>query len=135
MTRASKIGSALTTVAATTAVGVWQWNMAIPVLVEVVIPPTPLVSFYSANITSASAFERIAGTASSVQGVTGTLGAAILGFLIGQQFDGTATPFTVGTALCTSAGFLIIVLTEPKRLFAPLTATPEQPPCIPEDLG
>jgi len=77
----------------------------------------------------------IAGTASSVQGVTGTLGAAILGFLIGQQFDGTATPFVVGTALCAIFGFLIIVLTEPGKLFAPLAATPEQPPCIPEDLG
>ncbi len=31
----------------------------------------------------------IAGTASSVQGVIGTIGAAILGFLIGQAFDGT----------------------------------------------
>jgi len=77
----------------------------------------------------------IAGTASSVQGVTGTLGAAIFGFLIGQQFDGTATPFVVGSALCASAGFLIIVLTDPKKLFAPLAAAPEQPPCIPEDLG
>ncbi|MBV9529153.1 multidrug effflux MFS transporter, partial [Sphingomonas sp.] len=32
---------------------------------------------------------RIAGTASSVQGVVGTIGAAAIGFLIGQQFNGT----------------------------------------------
>src|SRR5262249_32293882 len=38
----------------------------------------------------------IAGTAASVQGVIGTLGAAIVGFFIGQQFDGTATPYLVG---------------------------------------
>ena len=44
----------------------------------------------------------IAGTASSVQGVIGTLGAAIIGFVIGQPFDGTATPFLVGTAMCAS---------------------------------
>jgi len=83
----------------------------------------------------------IAGTASSVQGVTGTLGAATLGFLIGQQFDGTATPFVVGTAACTSIGFLLIVLTEPKRLFAPIEADPEEleaareSTAIPEDLA
>jgi DHA1 family bicyclomycin/chloramphenicol resistance-like MFS transporter len=69
---------------------------------------------------------HIAGTASSVQGVTGTLGAAILGFLIGRSFDGTATPFIVGTAICTSLGFLLILLTEPKRLFAPIAADPEE---------
>ena len=83
----------------------------------------------------------IAGTASSVQGVTGTLGAAILGFLIGRSFDGTATPFVVGTAICTSAGFLLIVLTEPKRLFAPMQADPleqeaaRESTVIPEDLA
>jgi DHA1 family bicyclomycin/chloramphenicol resistance-like MFS transporter len=83
----------------------------------------------------------IAGTASSVQGVTGTLGAAILGFLIGQQFDGTATPFVVGTAICTSLGFVLIILTEPKRLFAPIEADPEEQEAarestaIPEDLA
>jgi DHA1 family bicyclomycin/chloramphenicol resistance-like MFS transporter len=83
----------------------------------------------------------IAGTASSVQGVTGTLGAAILGFLIGRSFDGTATPFAVGTAICTTLGFLLIVLTEPKRMFAPMQADPEEmeaareSTAIPDDLG
>jgi MFS transporter, DHA1 family, multidrug resistance protein len=83
----------------------------------------------------------IAGTASSVQGVTSTLGAAILGFLIGRAFDGTATPYLVGTALCAATGFLLIVLTEPRRLFAPIEADPEEQEAarestaIPEDLG
>jgi DHA1 family bicyclomycin/chloramphenicol resistance-like MFS transporter len=60
----------------------------------------------------------IAGTASSVQGVVGTVGAALIGFLIGQQFNGTALPFVVGTALCAAGGFVLIVLTEPNRHFA-----------------
>jgi MFS transporter, DHA1 family, multidrug resistance protein len=83
----------------------------------------------------------IAGTASSVQGVIGTVGAALLGFAIGQQFDGTAVPFLVGTALCALGGFLLTVLTEPKRLFAPMQADPEEQEAarestaIPEDLG
>jgi len=77
----------------------------------------------------------IAGTAASIQGVTGTLGAAILGFLIGQQFDGTATPFVVGSAVCASVGFVVILLTEPRKLFAPLGPKVEQPELMPDDLG
>jgi DHA1 family bicyclomycin/chloramphenicol resistance-like MFS transporter len=76
----------------------------------------------------------IAGTASSVQGVIGTVGAALIGFLIGQQFDGTPVPFIVGTALCAAVGFVLIVFTEPKRLFAGIQS-PEEPPCIAEDFG
>jgi DHA1 family bicyclomycin/chloramphenicol resistance-like MFS transporter len=84
---------------------------------------------------------HIAGTASSVQGVIGTLGAAILGFLIGQAFDGTPTPFLVGTALCATLGFVAIALTEPNRLFAPMQADPEEQEAarestaVPDDLG
>jgi len=78
----------------------------------------------------------IAGTASSVQGVIGTLGAAIVGFFIGQLFNGTATPFVVGTAICTALGFVAIVLTDPRRLFEKLPAgVDEEPPCVPEDFG
>jgi MFS transporter, DHA1 family, multidrug resistance protein len=84
---------------------------------------------------------HIAGTASSVQGVVATLGAAILGFFIGQAFDGTPTPFVVGTALCATLGFVAIALTEPRRLFAPIAADPEEQEAarestaVPDDLG
>ena len=77
-------------------------------------------AFASSNL-STLAMEHmapIAGTASSVQGVVGTLGAAIAGFAIGQAFNGTPTPFIIGTAVCGLGGFLAIVLTEPKQLFA-----------------
>jgi DHA1 family bicyclomycin/chloramphenicol resistance-like MFS transporter len=81
----------------------------------------------------------IAGTASSVQGVVGTLGAAAIGFFIGQAFDGTATPFAVGSAICAFLGFAVILLTEPKRLFARLDTDAGKPVppevCVPEDLG
>ena len=77
-------------------------------------------SFASSNL-STLAMDRmaaIAGTASSVQGVVGTVGAAIIGYAIGQAFDGTVLPFLWGMAACAVAGFVLIVLTEPKRLFA-----------------
>ena len=70
---------------------------------------------------------EIAGTASSVQGVIGTVGAAAIGFVIGQSFNGSALPFVTGTALCAAAGFVLIVLTEPHRLFAGVQRSPDQP--------
>ena len=60
----------------------------------------------------------IAGTASSVQGVVGTIGGALIGFVIGQAFDGTPRPFLWGMAACAMFGFLLVLATEPKRLFA-----------------
>jgi len=81
-------------------------------------------SFASSNL-STLAMDRmaaIAGTASSVQGVIGTVGAAMIGYVIGQQFDGTVLPFLSGMAACAIIGLLLIVLTEPKRLFAGPTA-------------
>jgi DHA1 family bicyclomycin/chloramphenicol resistance-like MFS transporter len=77
-------------------------------------------AFTSSNL-STLAMEHmapIAGTASAVQGVVGTIGGAAIGFTIGQLFDGTATPFVVGTAACATVAMLLVVLTEPRRLFA-----------------
>jgi len=82
----------------------------------------------------------IAGTASSVQGVIGTLGSAAIGFGIGQAYNGTALPFLIGIATCSTVGFLIVWATEPKRLFAAMQADPEEQEAarestaIPEDL-
>ncbi|MBA3576005.1 MAG: multidrug effflux MFS transporter [Sphingomonas sp.] len=96
-------------------------------------------AFTSSNL-STLAMEHmapIAGTASSVQGTTSTIGAAILGFLIGQAFDGTATPFLVGVAGCAIVAVVIVGLTEPKRLFAAIQVDTGNrlPPSVPEDLG
>jgi DHA1 family bicyclomycin/chloramphenicol resistance-like MFS transporter len=83
----------------------------------------------------------IAGTASSVQGMIGTIGGAVLGFVIGQQFDGTAVPYVVGAARCATGGFIALLLTEPKRLFAPIDADPaaieaaRASTAVPEDLA
>ncbi|HWH18331.1 MAG TPA: multidrug effflux MFS transporter [Allosphingosinicella sp.] len=43
---------------------------------------------------------HIAGTASSVQGAITTMGGALIGFTIGQQFDGTTLPFLIGFTSC-----------------------------------
>jgi len=77
----------------------------------------------------------IAGTASSVQGVMGTIGGAAIGYAIGQSFDGTVQPFLWGMAACAVATALLVVLTEPRRLFSRVRAKaePEVIPPAPED--
>lgn len=76
-------------------------------------------AFTSSNLNTL-AMEKmapIAGMASSIQGVIGTVIAAGVGFTIGQAFDGTQLPFLWGFALCGAIGALLVVLTEPRRLF------------------
>ena len=79
----------------------------------------------------------IAGTASSVQGMLGTIGAALIGFVIGRAFDGTVLPYLIGTAACATGGFVAVVLTEPRNLFAAIATEQRQPalPSIPEEVA
>jgi DHA1 family bicyclomycin/chloramphenicol resistance-like MFS transporter len=110
-------------------------------LVFVVLQGLTMASFaFTSSNLGTLAMENmapIAGTASSVQGVVGTLGAALIGFAIGQAFDGTVVPYLLGTAACAAGGFILIVLTEPKRLFAPIRIDSGEilEPCLPEDLA
>jgi DHA1 family bicyclomycin/chloramphenicol resistance-like MFS transporter len=60
---------------------------------------------------------HIAGTASSVQGFISTTLGASLGFLIGQQFNGSATPMTVGFLALGLAALGFVLFAERGRLF------------------
>jgi DHA1 family bicyclomycin/chloramphenicol resistance-like MFS transporter len=50
---------------------------------------------------------HIAGTASALQGLLSTIGAALIGLLIGQMFDGTALPLVTGFVVCGALGLAI----------------------------
>ena len=50
---------------------------------------------------------HIAGTASSLQGVMTTIGGALIGFFIGQHFNGSTLPFLIGF---TSCGFVALLV-------------------------
>jgi DHA1 family bicyclomycin/chloramphenicol resistance-like MFS transporter len=65
---------------------------------------------------------HMAGTASSVQGFITTIGGALCGFWIGQHFDGTDIPLTLGFAGFGIGGFLIVLIVEKGRLFRPTEA-------------
>lgn len=62
---------------------------------------------------------HVAGTASSVQGFVTTVGGALLGFFVGQHFNGTVVPLTLGFAGYGVATLLVVIYTEKGRLFGP----------------
>ncbi|MET4896068.1 multidrug effflux MFS transporter [Sphingomonadaceae bacterium jetA1] len=62
---------------------------------------------------------RIAGTASSVQGFTSVTVGALVGAGVGQAFDGTTRPLTLGFLLAGLAAFAIVFVTERGRMFHP----------------
>jgi DHA1 family bicyclomycin/chloramphenicol resistance-like MFS transporter len=64
---------------------------------------------------------HIAGTAASVQGFISMLGAASIGFLIGQNFNDTLIPLTIGFSVCSVLGLLAVGIAERGRLFQTYT--------------
>ncbi len=63
----------------------------------------------------------IAGTASSITGFLSTAIGAALGWAIGDAFDGTVLPLTLGFAGCAGLSILIVLVAEPGR-FMRITA-------------
>ena len=135
-------GGALAFMAVTTAHAAIAMSGSETLTIFILFQALAMASFaFSSSNLSTLAMENmapIAGTASAVQGVIGTIGGAGLGFAIGRSFDGTATPFIIGTAACAAVALGLVVLTEPKRMFARKGAGASEPaptPCVPEDLG
>lgn len=62
---------------------------------------------------------HIAGTASSLYGTITTLLGIGIGYMIGQDYDGTLLPFTTGFLICTLASLAIVAVVEKGRLFTP----------------
>lgn len=61
----------------------------------------------------------VAGTAASVQGFVTVVAGSLIGYWIGQHFDGTTLPLTIGFALAGVSALGIILVTEGGRLFRP----------------
>ena len=60
---------------------------------------------------------HIAGTASSVQGLITTVGGALIGFFIGQQYDGSTLPMSLGFVVCGLGALAFVLWAEKGRLF------------------
>ena len=59
----------------------------------------------------------IAGIAASLQGFISTFSGALVGILIGEQFNGTTVPLAVGALCCGLIGLGFVLLAEKGRLF------------------
>ena len=60
---------------------------------------------------------HIAGTASSVQGFISTVGGAAIGIAIGQAFDGSTLPVSIGFLIVASIVLVVVLVTERGQLF------------------
>ncbi len=61
---------------------------------------------------------HVAGSAASAQGFISMVGGSLIGFLIGQQFDGTLVPIAVGYLVCGLVALGIVLVAEKGKLFA-----------------
>jgi DHA1 family bicyclomycin/chloramphenicol resistance-like MFS transporter len=62
---------------------------------------------------------HIAGTASSLYGTITTLLGIGIGYIIGQDYDGTLMPFATGFFISTLAALSVVAIVEKGRLFTP----------------
>jgi DHA1 family bicyclomycin/chloramphenicol resistance-like MFS transporter len=62
---------------------------------------------------------HIAGTASSLYGTLTTLLGIGIGYMIGQDYNGTLLPFVTGFFICALAALVVVAVTEKGRLFTP----------------
>jgi DHA1 family bicyclomycin/chloramphenicol resistance-like MFS transporter len=62
---------------------------------------------------------QIAGVASSFQGFVSMVGASLIGFAIGQGFNGTVVPVEAGYLLCGLCAMASVLVAERGRLFRP----------------
>ena len=78
-----------------------------------------LLGFLGANFGSIAMqpFSHIAGAAASVQGFFRMFGAAVVGLVIGQSYDGTARPFAHALLICSTGALLLVLYSEKGRLF------------------
>jgi DHA1 family bicyclomycin/chloramphenicol resistance-like MFS transporter len=62
---------------------------------------------------------HVAGAAASLQGMLSAFGGSLIGFYIGQQFNHTTVPITVGYAACGVLTLLCVLYAERGKLFRP----------------
>jgi DHA1 family bicyclomycin/chloramphenicol resistance-like MFS transporter len=82
-----------------------------------------LLGFLGANFGSIAMqpFSHIAGAASSIQTFFRMFGAALVGLVIGQAYDGTARPFAWALLIGSTTALLLVLYSEKGRLFRRLS--------------
>ena len=93
-----------------------------------------MMGFIGANFAAIGLqpFARIAGSAASAQVFIRVAGAALLGMLIGQSYDGTAAPLAVGLVAAGVCSLALVLFSERGRLFRRVHY-PGRPSPLPEN--
>lgn len=88
-----------------------------------------LLGFLGANFGSIAMqpFSHIAGAAASVQGFFRMFGAAVVGLVIGQAYDGTARPFALALLIGSILALGLVLFSEKGKLFRRLNKPGEGP--------
>jgi DHA1 family bicyclomycin/chloramphenicol resistance-like MFS transporter len=73
------------------------------------------------NAIAMEPLREIAGTGSSFIGFFTTGSAAILGWLVGQSFNDTVVPLTIGYVVLSAIALIVVTVTERGRLFRAVT--------------
>ena len=92
-----------------------------------------LLGFLGANFGSIAMqpFAHIAGAASSVQSFFRMFGAAMVGLVIGQVYNGTSQPFALSLLICSTLALLFVLYSERGRLFRRLNVNPPKERIVP----
>jgi DHA1 family bicyclomycin/chloramphenicol resistance-like MFS transporter len=68
---------------------------------------------------------HIAGTASSFIGFYTTSAGALFGWIVGQSFDGTVRPLSIGFTVLAASALVAVLITEKGQLARPQHAPPK----------
>ena len=88
-----------------------------------------LIGFIGSNFGSIAMedFGHMAGIASSYQSFAKTLLAAVVGALIGQQYDGSTLPLAYAFLVCAAIGLVLVLWAERGKLFTRPGTAPKSP--------
>lgn len=92
---------------------------SLPIFLFLLTGNMAMVGFIGANFSSIamSPFGDVAGAASSFQTFVRTVLAALIGAVIGQQFDGSVAPVAIGFLVCGLAALALVLWCEKGKLF------------------
>ncbi len=92
---------------------------SLPIFLVLLTANMAMVGFIGSNFSSIAMtpFGHVAGAASSFQTFVRTLLAAVIGALIGQQFDGSVTPVALGFLVCGVVALALVLWCEQGKLF------------------
>lgn len=79
--------------------------------------PAVVATFNTTGALSMEPLGEVAGTASSVFGLTNTVGGAAFGYVVAQFYNGTLTPVFAGNCLLAAGAFCCVLIAEKARLF------------------